>query len=120
MSSPATKVNLRHECIRVRGVVQGVGFRPTVWRIANDIGLRGSTINDAEGVLVDAWGTDDQIERFWKILGQIRAHKELWRLIFKHFRPRKGYKKMQKQLETLKIMLFRASGGPWGTPKPRV
>lgn len=64
MSSPATKVNVRRECIRVRGVVQGVGFRPTVWRIANDIGLRGSTINDAEGVLVDAWGTDDQIERF--------------------------------------------------------
>lgn len=64
MSSPATKVNVQHESIRIRGVVQGVGFRPTVWRIANDMGLRGFALNDAEGVLVDTWGTDDEIEQF--------------------------------------------------------
>lgn len=64
MNTPANKVNLQQECIRIRGVVQGVGFRPTVWRIANDIGLRGSTINDSEGVLVETWGTEGQIDRF--------------------------------------------------------
>ncbi|BBP04282.1 carbamoyltransferase HypF [Sulfuriferula plumbiphila] len=44
------------ERIRVRGIVQGVGFRPGVWRIAQDLGVCGSVANDGEGVLIEAWG----------------------------------------------------------------
>lgn len=44
------------ERIRVRGIVQGVGFRPTVWHIANELGLCGTVVNDSEGVLIEAWG----------------------------------------------------------------
>jgi hydrogenase maturation protein HypF len=47
---------LRGERIRVRGTVQGVGFRPTVWRIAQTLGVRGRVGNDGEGVLIEAWG----------------------------------------------------------------
>ncbi len=46
----------RAALIRIRGRVQGVGFRPYVWRLARAHGLRGSVRNDAEGVLVRAEG----------------------------------------------------------------
>lgn len=44
------------ERIRVNGIVQGVGFRPTVWRLANECGITGDVCNDSEGVLIHAWG----------------------------------------------------------------
>ncbi|WP_347906076.1 carbamoyltransferase HypF [Pseudomonas purpurea] len=52
------------ETIRVRGLVQGVGFRPTVWRLARDGGLSGDVCNDAEGVLIHLWGEPSAREQF--------------------------------------------------------
>ena len=49
---------------RVRGLVQGVGFRPHVWRLANTLGLSGTVRNDSAGVEIDAWGTAPVLERF--------------------------------------------------------
>lgn len=42
--------------IRVRGQVQGVGFRPFIWQLAHARGLRGHVLNDPEGVLVRVAG----------------------------------------------------------------
>ncbi len=43
--------------IRVQGTVQGVGFRPWVYRLAREAGLRGSVRNDAGGVTIEAFGS---------------------------------------------------------------
>jgi len=50
--------------IRVRGIVQGVGFRPTVWRLARDEQLVGEVWNYGEGVEIHAWGSASSLERF--------------------------------------------------------
>lgn len=45
-------------CIRVRGQVQGVGFRPFVWQLATRMGLSGDVLNDGQGVLIRVSGAD--------------------------------------------------------------
>lgn len=42
--------------IRVGGIVQGVGFRPFVWRLAQELDLRGWVRNDSAGVEITAEG----------------------------------------------------------------
>lgn len=49
--------------IRVTGLVQGVGFRPFVWRLANELDLRGWVRNDAAGVEIAAEGHPEQLEQ---------------------------------------------------------
>ncbi len=54
--------------IRVRGIVQGVGFRPHAWRLAHRHGLRGWVANDGEGVSIHACGAEAAIEDFVRAL----------------------------------------------------
>jgi hydrogenase maturation protein HypF len=48
----------------VRGVVQGVGFRPFVYTAAAEFGLSGSVRNDSSGALVDVEGDDGAVDAF--------------------------------------------------------
>jgi hydrogenase maturation protein HypF len=49
---------------RVEGTVQGVGFRPHVYRLATRLGVSGYVLNDAWGVLVEAEGEAPVVEGF--------------------------------------------------------
>ena len=49
---------------RVRGVVQGVGFRPHIYRLASTHGLGGFVLNDASGVLLEVEGDTISVDGF--------------------------------------------------------
>ena len=58
------------ESIRVKGRVQGVGFRPTVYRLAKANQLRGEVSNDGQGVLILVVGDRVSIDNFIQQLEQ--------------------------------------------------
>ncbi|MBM3880739.1 MAG: carbamoyltransferase HypF [Verrucomicrobia bacterium] len=49
--------------LAVRGVVQGVGFRPFVFRLATELGLAGWVSNSAQGVVLEVEGPADAVRR---------------------------------------------------------
>ncbi|MBA2430267.1 MAG: carbamoyltransferase HypF [Thermoleophilaceae bacterium] len=49
---------------RVEGTVQGVGFRPFVYRLAGELGLDGAVWNDARGAVVELEGDGGAVETF--------------------------------------------------------
>ncbi len=59
------KVGIR---LRYQGRVQGVGFRPTVWRLAKELKLTGSVFNDRSGAVVEIWGIPSQLQEFQSLL----------------------------------------------------
>lgn len=54
--------------IEVRGIVQGVGFRPFVYKLAKDYKLTGWVNNDAQGVNILLQGKQNKIDSFLKTL----------------------------------------------------
>ena len=54
--------------IEIRGVVQGVGFRPWVYRLATQGELGGHVRNDATGVTIEAFGSEEAIDLFMRRL----------------------------------------------------
>ena len=48
--------------VRVEGTVQGVGFRPFVYRLASELELSGWVLNDSRGVLLEAEGAPAALE----------------------------------------------------------
>ncbi len=64
MKMPTTE---RRE-VSVRGIVQGVGFRPFVYALARRHGLSGTVRNDAEGVRIEVEGAPEELGRFARAL----------------------------------------------------
>jgi hydrogenase maturation protein HypF len=54
--------------VQVRGVVQGVGFRPFVYRLASEEGLSGFIGNDTDGVTIEIEGPAANVEAFLRRL----------------------------------------------------
>ncbi len=50
--------------ITLRGAVQGVGFRPFVFRLATELSLNGWVLNSSAGLIIEVEGPADQLARF--------------------------------------------------------
>jgi hydrogenase maturation protein HypF len=60
----ATHADLHTEQIRVKGTVQGVGFRPFVWHLASQFELKGRVWNDSQGVVIKVSGHPEVLQQF--------------------------------------------------------
>jgi len=58
--------------VTARGAVQGVGFRPFVYRLAMELGLHGWVSNSTQGVLIEVEGSRAGLETFLLRLGAER------------------------------------------------
>jgi hydrogenase maturation protein HypF len=52
--------------IKIEGVVQGVGFRPFVFRLATEYGIRGWVLNSSEGVTIWAEASEETVLAFYQ------------------------------------------------------
>ena len=63
VASQSVKQRLR---ITLRGAVQGVGFRPFVYRVATEMSLNGWVLNSSSGLVVEVEGTLNELKLFEK------------------------------------------------------
>jgi len=86
--------------IIVRGAVQGVGFRPFVYRLATELGLDGWVVNSAQGVFIEIEGAPDCVSSFTR---RLKTEKPIRAIIqsceSSHLDPL-GYKKFEVREST--------------------
>jgi hydrogenase maturation protein HypF len=94
--------------LKVFGSVQGVGFRPFVYRIARELNLTGFVLNDPTGVVIEIEGPQETLEKF---LSKLREEKPPLAQIYSvelEVLPSAGYKdfEIRKSAESGKREVF--------------
>ncbi|HUJ11048.1 MAG TPA: carbamoyltransferase HypF [Verrucomicrobiae bacterium] len=79
----------------VSGRVQGVGFRPTVYRYAMQFGLRGFVCNGPQGVTIEVEGEDLKIGAFFQQLTTIPPTQAVISEVQKEVCAEKGYQRFE-------------------------
>jgi hydrogenase maturation protein HypF len=88
--------------VAVTGAVQGVGFRPFVFRLANELKLTGYVLNGPGGVEIEVEGFSDGLTGFLRRLRDEKPPQATIEEIKVEFHPPKGYGKFEiKESDTL-------------------
>ena len=75
----------------IRGAVQGVGFRPFVYRLADEMGLPGWVSNSPQGVFLEVEGAPDALRVFLLRLEQERPPRSSIQSLEYSFLPLIGF-----------------------------
>ena len=70
MTGPTRRTPRLRRRVVVRGVVQGVGFRPHVYALARSLDLAGAVWNTADGVVVEVEGREEDVAAFCAQVGR--------------------------------------------------
>jgi hydrogenase maturation protein HypF len=90
----------------VRGAVQGVGFRPFVFRLATGLGLTGWVNNSSQGVFLEVEGPRQRLESFLLRLDAEKPPRSFIQSLEASWLDAAGYK-------TFEIRPSAASGRRW-------
>ena len=95
--------------ISILGAVQGVGFRPFIYRLANNLGINGWVGNSSSGVLIEAEGIDNKLQQFLIRIDKEKPQKSFIQSMESSFLDPKGFdsfeiKKSLKGKKTALIM----------------
>ncbi|MGQ4647839.1 carbamoyltransferase HypF [Lyngbya aestuarii] len=99
MNQPITRMILDKPIQRLRltiqGAVQGVGFRPFIYRLATELGLVGWVNNSAQGVFIEVEKTHQELERFRQRIEQEKPPLSFIQSIEASFLDPVGYTKFE-------------------------
>ncbi|MCB1125490.1 MAG: acylphosphatase, partial [Verrucomicrobiae bacterium] len=84
----------------VRGAVQGVGFRPFVFRLATELGLPGWVNNSAQGVFVEVEGSPAVLREFGLRLERERPPRSFIHSLESTWLEPEGYRKFEIRRST--------------------
>lgn len=77
--------------IFIRGAVQGVGFRPFVYRIANELQLKGIVFNSSAGVKIEIEGSQESLSHFLSKLQNEKPRLAIINSVESFYLPTVGY-----------------------------
>ncbi len=81
--------------IEVKGVVQGVGFRPFVYGLAAALDLKGWVLNTSSGVVIEIEGSSKAIDQFLKDLIKKAPPLSSIEQVESRSIPRNGYERFE-------------------------
>jgi len=85
------RTELTRARVLVRGVVQGVGFRPFVHRLAHKYELKGWVLNSTEGVVIEVEGPREKLEAFLREMEQSPPPRAVLEKVEVNFLPPLGH-----------------------------
>ncbi len=91
MASAPTATSPQRLRIAIQGAVQGVGFRPFVYRLATEMGLTGWVINNSQGVFIEVEGAAAVLRTFLARLPAEKPPRALIQEITSEWLPPAGF-----------------------------